>query len=87
MRDVIALGAVLECNGYLAEKGLCFRVHLRDACGKQSCYLEALEEVNGGSIEEVHRALSEFFAGQGYRLSFSGEGLDFWLDGRSGGGL
>lgn len=82
MKNVISFGEVLECNGFLTKRGLGFRIHLRDACGKQSFYIEPQNGEGGGPYEEIHDALSEFFGNQGFQLEFSDDGLNFWLDGQ-----
>ena len=40
--NYITFNEIIEVNGLLEEKGLNFKVHLRDACGKQSCWIEPL---------------------------------------------
>ena len=40
--NYITFNEMIEVNGLLEEKGLNFKVHLRDACGKQSCWIEPL---------------------------------------------
>ena len=44
MKNVISLREVVDCDAFLKEKCLNFRIHLRDACGKQSCWIEPLSE-------------------------------------------
>ena len=38
----ISFNDIIELNGLLKDQGLHFRIHLRDACGKQSCWIEPL---------------------------------------------
>ena len=49
--NYITFNEIIEVNGLLEEKGLNFKVHLRDACGKQSCWIELS---TSSSVREMH---------------------------------
>ena len=36
----VSFNDVIELNGILKEKGLNFKIHLRDTCGRQSFWIE-----------------------------------------------
>ena len=36
----VSFNDVIELNGILKDKGLNFRIHLRDTCGRQSFWIE-----------------------------------------------
>ena len=36
----VSFNDVIELNGILKEKGLNFKIHLRDTCGRQSFWME-----------------------------------------------
>ena len=38
----VSFNDVIELNGILKDKGLNFRIHLRDTCGRQSFWIEPL---------------------------------------------
>ena len=80
--NIISLTDILDCNRLLAEKELAFRVHLRDACGKQSCWIERLGEcASGGREEEMRRELEAFFTARRFQITYGdAERMSFWVD-------
>ncbi|ERI99366.1 hypothetical protein LJB68_05680 [bacterium 210820-DFI.6.52] len=80
--NIISLTDILDCNHLLEERGLAFRVHLRDACGKQSCWIEPLGECAcSGRFEEMRRTVEAFFAARRFRITYGDEEkLTFWVD-------
>lgn len=48
---------VADCNTELLRAGVPCRVHLTDACGEQSLWLEAEKE----RLDEAHAVIVEFF--------------------------
>lgn len=78
MANVIAIGQVVDVNKELAARGVEAKVHLHDACGRQTLSLEALD---GGTatLETARTVVREFFAERGITLEFdSVEGINFW---------
>ena len=58
--NYITFNEIIEVNGLLEEKGLNFKVHLRDACGKQSCWIEPLGNCAcEGRYEEMYQVVEE----------------------------
>lgn len=81
MKRIISLVDVINCNGYLKEHNLNFRIHIRDACGKQSCWIEPLSDCAcDGTYEELYPLLEVFFEKLGFSLEFSEDKLNFWLE-------
>ena len=59
--NYITFNEMIEVNGLLEEKGLNFKVHLRDACGKQSCWIEPLGNCAcEGRYEEMYQVVEEY---------------------------
>ncbi len=59
---IVSITEILQCNEYIKNKGLEFKIHLRDACGKQSCWIEPFQETPSSvQWEELYEALEEFF--------------------------
>ena len=87
--NIIGVNDVVEANALLRENGLPYKVHLRDACGKQSCWLERLANNNGnaadgnGSVDDAltrtHELLTSFFAARRVSLEFDEQGMAFWV--------
>ncbi|WP_312428189.1 RDAC family protein [Lacrimispora sp.] len=77
---IVSITEILKCNEYIKNKGLEFKIHLRDACGKQSCWIEPLQETAGsGQWEELYEALEEFFGRLRFKLEYGEGKTDFWL--------
>lgn len=71
---------MIEVNGLLEEKGLNFKVHLRDACGKQSCWIEPLGNCAcEGRYEEMYQVVEEYFRSKGQKIEFDETKLNFLL--------
>ena len=61
----ISFNDIIELNGLLKDQGLHFRIHLRDACGKQFCWIEPLGNCAcEGHFDEMYQVLENFFAGK-----------------------
>ena len=70
---------IIEVNGLLEEKGLNFKVHLRDACGKQSCWIEPLGNCAcEGRYEEMYQVVEEYFRSKGQKIEFDETKLNFF---------
>lgn len=79
---VVSINDIVEVNRELAEKGLACKVHLRDACGKQTMWLELPKdgEPREPTKQAAQTAVRELFAERGYELKFdSVEGINFWV--------
>ena len=73
------LNEIIEVNGLLEEKGLNFKVHLRDACGKQSCWIEPLGNCAcEGRYEEMYQVVEEYFRRKGQKITFDETKLNFF---------
>lgn len=69
--NYITFNEIIEVNGLLEEKGLNFKVHLRDACGKQSCWIEPLGNCAcEGRYEEMYQVVEEYFRRKGQKITF-----------------
>lgn len=76
---VVADKSRTEVNGLLEEKGLNFKVHLRDACGKQSCWIEPLGNCAcEGRYEEMYQVVEEYFRRKGQKIEFDETKLNFF---------
>ena len=75
----IRFNEIIEVNGLLEEKGLNFKVHLRDACGKQSCWIEPLGNCAcEGRYEEMYQVVDEYFRSKRQKIEFDETKLNFF---------
>jgi hypothetical protein len=83
--NYITFNEMIEVNGLLEEKGLNFKVHLRDACGKQSCWIEPLGNCAcEGRYEEMYQVVEEYFRRKGQKITFDETKLNFFAFARHG---
>lgn len=78
MRAVVSIADVVALNEVLAGQGLAAKVHLHDACGGQSLWLELLEGAGGQELAQVRSLVEDYLAGRGIRLGWSEDGITFW---------
>lgn len=77
---VISVKEIVECNQFLEDRGMHFRIHLRDACGKQSCWIEPLPDTDfEEQYQDLYKALDEFFGRLRYVLDYSEDKRNFWI--------
>ena len=77
--NYITFNEIIEVNGLLEEKGLNFKVHLRDACGKQSCWIEPLGNCAcEGLYEEMYQVVEEYFRSKRQKIEFDETKLNFF---------
>jgi len=77
---IVSIAEILECNKIIEEKGFEFRIHLRDACGKQSCYIESLRSDNGeDEFKALYKILDEYFSRFHFKLEYGEDRMNFWI--------
>lgn len=77
----VGIHEVITCNEEMGKMQLPYKLHLRDACGRQSFWIEPLEEKVDNKIEaEMFSFIQEYFLKIGFTLLHSGENkYDFWV--------
>lgn len=61
----VSFNDVIELNGILKDKGLNFRIHLRDTCGRQSFWIEPLGNCAcEGRYDEMYQVVEEYLEGK-----------------------
>ncbi|WP_238483805.1 RDAC family protein [Anaerosporobacter faecicola] len=77
---IIGFQEIMELNRLLDEKGLHFKIHLRDACGRQSMWIEPLGNCAcEGRYEEMYQELEQYFQSNGYSIAYSEDRLNLWI--------
>lgn len=76
----IGLQEVVECNHKLQEEGLFYKIHLRDACGKQSLWIEPLSKCHcDEQTDAMYASINDYFTSKGYTIEYSEDKLNFWV--------
>ncbi|MCH3942494.1 MAG: hypothetical protein WAY93_08115 [Atopobiaceae bacterium] len=76
---VIGTNDIIELNKRLGSEGLPFKIHLRDACGKQSCWIEETGAASEAEGDRMRDATIAFFSKLRVPVEFDEEGLAFWV--------
>lgn len=94
MPKVVNFFDLIHLNERLAQQGLLSKVHLRDACGKQSLWIELPsgektnehekinkgEKIDGQQLEKTKEQVKAFFAIKGMSVEFDlTGGKNFWI--------
>ncbi|MGN0287187.1 MAG: hypothetical protein ACI4B6_05920 [Atopobiaceae bacterium] len=78
---VAAIGDIVEANKQLQQEGINCKVHLRDACGRQTMWLELTGPAdNQPSLTDVHAVIEKIFQKLDLPVEFDPvEGINFWV--------
>lgn len=88
MPKIVNFFDLIHLNERLAQQGLLSKVHLRDACGKQSLWIELpsdektdeREKTNDQELEKTKEQVEAFFAIKGMTVEFDlTGGKNFWI--------
>lgn len=88
MPKIVNFFDLIHLNERLAQQGLRSKVHLRDACGKQSLWIELpssekpdeREKIDGQELEKTKEQVEAFFAIKGMTVEFDFTGgKNFWI--------
>lgn len=76
----ISIAEVLTLNQKIKEVDLPYKIHLRDACGKQSLWIEFLNEDNNDHNRQMlEDLLKEYFNILHFTIEFSEDRINFWI--------
>lgn len=75
---IIIYNDIVEINRRLQENKLHFKLHMRDACGSQSFWLEELDAGSCASqYDEMQKTILAYFAEKNITINFMDNPLDF----------
>ena len=74
----VSFNDVIELNGILKEKGLNFKIHLRDTCGRQSFRIEPFGNCAcEGKYDEMYEELEAYFGRKGFSVEYDDQKMNF----------
>lgn len=74
----VSFNDVIELNGILKDKGLNFRIHLRDTCGRQCFWIEPLGNCAcEGRYDEMYQVVEEYLEGKGFSVQYDDQKMNF----------
>ena len=73
---IVSINMIIDLNKLLSNENV--KVHLRDACGKQSLWLEKLgtDEIS----QNAYDMIEDYFKKEKYKLIFSDDRINFWVE-------
>lgn len=74
---------LLEMNRRATEKGLAYKIHLSDACGGQTLWIESLQENDAyDNLDDLVQIIKDFFAEHRAEVEFGKDQKTFWSSAR-----
>lgn len=75
----VTFNTIVELNHLLKENDLDFKIHLSDACGGTSMWIESLlPEVVFKSNTRLYAVINQYFAEHNMQLQYSEDRASFW---------
>ena len=73
---IVSINMIIDLNKLLSNENV--KVHLRDACGKQSLWLEKLgtDEIS----QNTYDIIEDYFKEENFKLIFSDDRVNFWVE-------
>jgi hypothetical protein len=74
----------MDLNDRVRENKLDYKIHLSDACGGQSMWIESLKPDNSfADLDVLNRLIDEYFAEIKADIVYSWDKKSFWMKDRS----
>ena len=70
----VSFNDVIELNGILKDKGLNFRIHLRDTCGRQYFWFGPR---GNSACDEMYQVVEEYLEGKGFSVQYDDQKMNF----------
>ena len=81
---IITWDNISEVNRRIKEQDLAYKVHLSDACGGQSMWIESMDKANRfDNLDELNELIKGYFSEIHAEVEFSWDKKSFWSKDRS----
>lgn len=81
---IITWDNISEINRRIQENELAYKVHLSDACGGQSMWIESIEKNNSfEELDDLNKLINDYFLEIRAEVEFSWDKKSFWTKDRS----
>ena len=74
---IVSISSIIPLNKLIEEKNTGVKIHLKDACGKQSMRIEMLSGTSVG--DEVYQLIDSFFMAERMATEYSPDRMTFWI--------
>lgn len=78
---VLSITELITLNKQLSDNNLGFQIHLSDACGGQSFWLECLNKAKENTLEPVITIINTFFKENRISIECDNNHKSFWIKG------
>lgn len=75
---IVSISEIIDLNNILNENQIHYKVHLSDACGGQSFWLENLDTNQEKGMEDIIRIIDTFFEEKRIPIQYSENKMSFW---------
>lgn len=81
---IITWNNISEVNRRIQERDLAYKVHLSDACGGQSMWIESMDKANHfDNLDDLNDLIKGYFSEIHADVQFSWDKKSFWSKDRS----
>ncbi|MBC3804212.1 hypothetical protein GH808_07155 [Acetobacterium fimetarium] len=81
---VITWNEIIELNDRVRENNLDYKIHLSDACGGQSMWIESLKADNSfEDLDVLNKLIEDYFTEIKAEIVYSWDKKSFWMKDRS----
>lgn len=81
---IITWDNISEVNRRIQENDLAYKVHLSDACGGQSMWIESMVKNNNfDDLDELNKLINDYFTEIRAEVEFSWDKKSFWTKDRT----
>ncbi|WP_373481687.1 hypothetical protein [Acetobacterium sp.] len=81
---IITWNNISEVNRRIEERDLAYKVHLSDACGGQSMWIESMDKANHfENLDDLNDLIQDYFSEIHADVEFSWDKKSFWSRERS----
>ncbi len=81
---IITWNNISEMNRRIEERDLAYKVHLSDACGGQSMWIESLQKNNRfDDLDDLNQLIQDYFREVNADVDFSWDKKSFWSKDRT----
>lgn len=76
---ILSIGEVLELNKIIKDNNFSCKIHLSDACGGQSFWIENLEKGKDYDLDNLIKIIDEFFNNRKINIKYTKDRKNFFI--------
>lgn len=76
---ILSIGEVIELNKIIKDNNFCCKIHLSDACGGQSFWIENLDKGKELNLDNIIKIIDEFFNNKKINIQYTNNGKNFFI--------